>query len=85
MLHAGPLPDDLRAGRLVDRFGAQNIYGRPLGYREIARITLAENVERLCRKWKDKGGEKWFLEHPDDLKALTWAQAAYNQHGHRHP
>lgn len=77
----GPQPEEIRAGRLIDRFGAQSVYGRPLGYLEMRRITVAENIERICRKWQEKDAAKWFAKHPDDLKTLTWAKEQAKKHG----
>ena len=76
-----PQPTEIKAGRLIDRFGAPAVYGRPLGYEEMRRILLAENVEHVCRKWKDKGAAKYFAEHPDELKTLTWAKEQATKHG----
>jgi len=40
----GPLSDELLAGQLITRFGAQAVYGRSLGYGELRRIWYAEAV-----------------------------------------
>ena len=40
----GTLPEELRLARLVERFGAQSVYGRPLGAREIRNMELVENI-----------------------------------------
>lgn len=58
------------AGRLVDRFGAQAVYGRPLGYGEMQSILAAETVVGLHREMKASG---------------NWAEwAAKNQEGSRY-
>ena len=75
-----PQPTEIKAGRLIDRFGAPTVYGRPLGYHEMRRILLAESVEHVCRKWNEKGSGKWFAEHPDDTRLLEWARKAYLDH-----
>jgi hypothetical protein len=75
-----PPPRWIEAGWLVDRFGAPAVYGRPLGYREMHAIMLAESVERVLRKWQDKNAGKWFAEHPSDKTLLVWAQDAF-KHG----
>jgi hypothetical protein len=64
------------AGRLINRFGAQAVYGRALGYGEMRRILLAENVERVAQRFLAKDSAKWFQAHPNDLKLLTWAKEA---------
>lgn len=43
------MPPDIEAGRLVDRFGAQAVYGRPMSMKEMRRIVNAEYLERLHR------------------------------------
>lgn len=40
----GPMPLEIEALRHIDRFGAQAVYGRPLGYGEALRLMCAENV-----------------------------------------
>ena len=76
-----PQPNEIKAGRLIERFGAQAVYGRPLGYGEMRRIMLAEHIEHVCRKWKTNGAGKYFAEHPDDLKTLTWAREQATKYG----
>ena len=77
-----PQPTEIKAGRLIDRFGAQAVYGRPLGYGEMYRIVLAENVEFVCRKWQDKSAGKYFQENPAGLKLFTWAKKAFTDGPH---
>jgi hypothetical protein len=79
-----PQPDEIKAGRLIDRFGAQAVYGRPLSYGEMHRILLAENVEHVCRKWLDKGAGKYFTENPATQSLLTWAKKAYTDGQNQH-
>lgn len=74
------MPVEIELGRLVNRFGAQAVYGRALGLLEMRRITLAENIERACQKWKAPNAGKWFQAHPDDLVIFDWAKKAYT-HG----
>jgi hypothetical protein len=47
----------------------------------MQRILLAEHVEHVCRKWKEKGAAKWFDEHPEDKQTLTWAKEQATKHG----
>ncbi len=49
----------------IDRFGAQAIYGRPLGYGEMRRMIVAENVV------------KW---HKERSVAENWAAWANENH-----
>lgn len=39
-----PMPPEIRLAGAVERFGAQSIYGRPLGAKEIVRMETAEGV-----------------------------------------
>ena len=66
------MPDEIEAGRLINRYGATAVYGRPLGISEMRRINLAENVERVSRRWQAKGAGAWFAEHPEDQRLLQW-------------
>ena len=42
---------------------------------------LAEHVEYVCRKWKDKDASRYFTENPDALKTLTWAKDQATKYG----
>jgi len=57
------LPEDIEAGRLIERFGVQAVYGRPLGYGEMRRINLSESIVQAYRSrdnYRDKdGAENW--------------------------
>ena len=57
------LPEDIEAGRLIERFGVQAVYGRPLGYGEMRRISIAESIARDYQNrsnYRDKNGaENW--------------------------
>ena len=77
-----PQPNVIKAGRLIDRFGAPTVYGRPLGYQEMQRIMLAERVEHVCRKRQEKDAAKWFAAHPDELRLFNWAKKAYTDGHH---
>ncbi len=59
----GQAPTEIEAARLIDRFGAQAVYGRSLGVREMRRIMLAERVERIARHGLD-------ASRPDDNALL---------------
>jgi len=57
------LPEDIEAGRLIERFGVQAVYGRPLGYGEMRRISIAEGIVQAYRSrdnYHDKdNSENW--------------------------
>ena len=74
------MPREVEVARSVQRYGAQAILGRELGVREVRRFALAENVERVCRKWQDRSAASWFQEHPADMELFNWALKAY-KHG----
>lgn len=71
------MPREIEAGRLISRFGAQSVYGRTLGLRELRRIRLAERVEQVCRRWLAPKAGEWFAAHPDDQELFQWALKAY--------
>lgn len=72
-----PQPREIKSGRLVDRFGAPAVYGRPLGYGEMRQIMLAERVEFVCRKWLGPDAGQWFTKNPDDAAVFEWAKKAF--------
>jgi len=51
------VPPDLEAAWLVERYGAQAVYGRPLTVREVRQMSAAENVHdsikglRAAKSW----------------------------------
>lgn len=78
----GPVPAEIEARGLVDRFGTQAVYGRPMGVREMRRIMLAERIERLVARWNGPGAAEWFNTHPADSALLTRLAEEY-KHGSR--
>lgn len=70
----GPLPNEIRIARLVERFGADSIYGRPLGAKEIINIELAEDVILLYEeKSKQANQAEWANNHPFENDLLMCA------------
>lgn len=68
----------MSAGALVDRFGAEAIYGRPLRFGEVHRIIVAENVETAYRGYlaainTEEGVAGWADEHPEAAALIEWA------------
>jgi len=43
----GQMPAELRLLREIDRFGAQAVFGRPLGAGEMRRMMIAETIVNL--------------------------------------
>ena len=72
----GPEPDELIAGRLVDRFGAAAVYGRPLGYGELKRMLTAENIVNAYRA-RDASANwaQWATENPELNRLLNEAMS----------
>lgn len=65
------MPKEIEAGRLIDRFGAQAVYGRTLGISEIRRIVAAENVLNSFRARENAGDwAKWSSDHPELAELL---------------
>jgi hypothetical protein len=62
----GVIPREIEAGILIDRFGAQAVYGRTLGVKEIRRIAAAENVVNSYRsRQASTDWYAWAKDHPD--------------------
>jgi len=66
---SGPMPIEILAGRLIDRFGVESVFGRPLIQPERAGILAAEAVVRFYHSYK-KYGVDWTLSHPDEARLL---------------
>jgi len=45
----GQMPAELRLLHEIDRFGAQAVFGRPLGAGEMRRMMIAETIVNLYR------------------------------------
>ena len=75
------LPEDIEAGRLIERFGVQAVYGRLLGYGEMRRISIAESIARDYQsrdKYRDKDGaencSEWSARFPEANARLIAAE-----------
>lgn len=57
------MPDEVLALMYIDRFGAENVYGRALGLSEMRRLTVVENVIKAYQSRKEyrdaDGYENW--------------------------
>jgi hypothetical protein len=75
--HERPL--ELLAGELVDRFGAQAVYGRLMGVGEMRAIHVAENVLAAYRGYlaalgdPEAGSAGWAAKHPELARVAVWA------------
>jgi hypothetical protein len=71
----GPQSDELRLLGYLDRYGgALNVLGRPLGAKELRRMTVAENI----KTWYEERGKvenmvEWTQNNPDKAEALHHA------------
>lgn len=68
------IADDLEAARLIDRFGAQVVFGRPMGYEELQRIMWAENANAIYRAYIGRQASnnwaEWAQKYPRENAAL---------------
>lgn len=70
----GPIPAELVALSYIDRFGAQAVLGRPLGYGEIQRMLTAENIVKWYNERQKSGNfAQWAADNPDKDRALMEA------------
>jgi hypothetical protein len=77
--HQHPAPSEIIAARYVDRFGAQAVYGRPLYFREMARIVAAEKVERAVNGRKHaQNVAQWVSDNLELYRILKDAEACAN-------
>ncbi len=66
-----PPPEIITLG-YIDRFGAEAVMGRALGYGEIRRMILAENIVRVVRDQAHaENAADWANEHPSDAALLA--------------
>jgi hypothetical protein len=72
-----PAPGELVAISYIDRFGAQAVYGRPLGAGEMRRMSLVENIVNAYRaRERSDNWAAWAKEHPRDSELLAQAAKA---------
>ena len=70
----GPMPQETRLANLIRRFGAESIYGRPLGANEIRRMEMSESVIDIYQE-RELSGDwgAWAESNPEKSKFLNWA------------
>ena len=77
--NSGPIPQELRLLNAIDRFGASEVLGRPLGAGEIRRMRLAENVVAAYRSRQNSTNwATWAKENPDMNHLLITAMELLN-------
>lgn len=70
----GDMPQEIEMGRLIDRFGAQAVLGRPMGAKEIRRIMAAEYVLNAYRSMtSSENYAAWVNDHPQEAELLSQA------------
>ena len=70
------MPMEFEALRMVDRFGTPAVFGRSLGYGELRRMALTENIVRAFEaRQKSPNFVAWEIEHPDETRLLRECEA----------
>lgn len=71
----GPEPRELDALRAIRVFGAEAVWGRPLGVGEIKRMTVAESIVRahVGRATHKAGWAAWAAANPGQNALLNAA------------
>jgi hypothetical protein len=70
----GEIPGDLELLRMVDRFGAQAVFGRILKRSEMRRMVLVERIVTAYQAMKSSEDvDGWIKDHPEDWKLLDYA------------
>ena len=77
--HDDPLPFDLVMLSYIDRFGAQSVLGRPLGFGEIQRMLHAENIIKwTIQRNKAENWATWANQNPDKNATLLQCERFIN-------
>jgi len=72
-----PAPPELRLLREIDRFGAQAVFGRPLGAGEMRRMMIAETIVNLYRaRAAAENWAAWEMASPELAALLNAALKA---------
>lgn len=73
----GAIPRELILARYIDRFGAQAVFGRPIGAGEAHRIMIAEAVVRAYKNpQRAENAPAFAREHPEEAALLLRAAEA---------
>ena len=76
----GPMPHEIEAARLIDHFGAEAVYGRPLYVRELYRFLAAKRIEQSHDAWINaENAAVWAEQHPEEHQLLIRAALAANR------
>ena len=58
----------------IDRFGAEEVFGRHMGISEMRRMAVCENVVNSYRERQNsQDWSEWATGHPDQAAVLTHA------------
>lgn len=78
----GAPPPDLQLLYAINRFGAQAVFGRTLGAKEIKRMNASENIVNWFReRSKSQNWATWSKEHPEQARALETAARIAGEYG----
>lgn len=79
----GRLSPEIEALKMIDRFGAQAVYGRPLGIGEMRRLLTAERIVKIYvdRAEFETGYANWGIANPDAARILERAYIAARDEG----
>lgn len=73
------IPREIELGKVVDRFGAQAIFGRSIGAKEIKRIAMSETIVRLFReRAKAENWAAWVVNNQAEAELLSIAAELAN-------
>ena len=68
------MPKEIELGRLIDRFGAEAVLGRPIGAKEARRIMAAEYVVKAYESMtRSSNYAAWVNDHPREAEMLAAA------------
>jgi len=68
------MPMELEAANMVDKFGAQAVYGRILGVSEMRRMNLAQKIHQAYyarKNYKDAEGVNNWAEFAEKYPAMN--------------
>ena len=75
----GGIPREIELGAIVDRFGAQAVFGRAIGAGEIRRIAMSERIVRAYREREQaENWAAWVVNNPQDAELLSIAAELAN-------
>lgn len=74
----GPSSREIETGQVLDRYGAQSVFGGPVPYNTMLRIATAENIVAAFKsRAAAENWAQWGNDNPEQHRLLARAKKAH--------